>query len=85
VRTLKGGGSKLTTLIRGGVSDVPEELVSIVRRMMRDFFMTKKVMPTIYRLQEALEADAKSVVSKNCEPEEPRLKWRWKRSTLHTL
>jgi hypothetical protein len=25
--------------------------VSIVRRMMRDFFMTKKVMPTIDRLQ----------------------------------
>jgi hypothetical protein len=53
--------------------------------MMRDFFMTKKVMPTIDRLQEALEADTKSVVSKYCEPEEPRLKWRWKRDTLHTF
>jgi hypothetical protein len=58
--------------------------VSLVRRMMRDFFLTK-VMPTIDRLQEALETDAKSVVSKYCEPEEPRLKWRWKRSTLHTI
>jgi hypothetical protein len=59
--------------------------VSIVRPMMRDFFLTKKVMLTIDRLQEALEADAKSVVSKYCEPEEPRLKWRWKWSTLHTF
>jgi hypothetical protein len=59
--------------------------VSIARRMMRDFFMTKKVMPTIDRLQEALEADAKSVVSKYCEPEEPRLKWHWKWSLLHTF
>jgi hypothetical protein len=48
---------------RARVSDVPEEFVSIVRRMMRDFFMTKKVMPTIDRLQGALEADTKSVVS----------------------
>jgi hypothetical protein len=42
-------------------------------------------MPTIYRLQEALEADAKSVVSKYCEREEPRIKWRWKQSALHTF
>jgi hypothetical protein len=69
---------------RAHVSDVPEEFVSIVHRM-RDFFTTKKVMSTIDRLQEALEADAKSVASKHCEPEEPRLNWRWKRSTLHTF
>jgi hypothetical protein len=42
--------------------------------MMRDFFMTKKVMPTIDRLQEAFETDTKSVASKYCEQEEPRLK-----------